>query len=360
MFIVLIILMLTIASRARVAEMGTFFNDYISKERSTAVKGVFVLLVFLSHYSQYVTLDGVYDKPYLVLQQHLNQMIVALFLFYSGFGMAQAIKNKGFGYIKTIPTKRFLSVLINFDIAVILFLIINFIFGKTFDFKTILLSLIGWLNVGNSNWYIFVILVLYIYIYISFFAIKWGNNKYSRLLCTVILTLLTIGFVYSQMMLKRPGYTYNTAILLPLGFWYSLFKEKAEKIIMKNDYIYSAVCALCLGAYIYFYFIRFKSIYSYSLWAIAFTLDVVLFTMKLSLSNPFINWFGNHVFSIYILQRIPMMIFKNLNLFENHRYIFLVLSFVITVFLAGIFDYFTGKLSRLIWNRKKKNTLIDR
>lgn len=353
MLIVLIFLLIAVSSRARVAESGTFFSDYISKERTNAIKGIFVLLVFLSHYSQYVKLDGFYDKPYLVLQQHLNQMVVAMFLFYSGFGIAEAIKRKGFAYIKTIPTKRFLSVLINFDIAIVLFLIINFIFGKTFDIKTILLSFIGWLNVGNSNWYIFVILVLYICIYISFFCVKWGNNKYSELLGTVVLTLLTIAFVYSQMILKRPFYTYSTAILLPLGFWYSLFKDKIEKIIMKNDYIYSAVCSLCLAGYIYFYFIRFKSIYSFSLWGIFFTLAVVLFTMKISLSNPFINWFGNHVFSIYILQRIPMMIFKNLNLFENNRYIFLILSFVITVLLAGIFDYFTGKLSSIIWRKNK-------
>ena len=103
---------------------------------------MFVILVIFQHWSQYVELNGIYDEPYLVLQAHLNQMIVAMFLFYSGYGMMESTKAKGIAYIKGIPGKRLLTVLVNFDIAVLIFFVVKSILGETFQVSTILFSLI--------------------------------------------------------------------------------------------------------------------------------------------------------------------------------------------------------------------------
>lgn len=43
-----------------------------------------------------------------------------VFLFYSGYGIMESIKNKGEKYISTVPKKRILNVLVNFDIAVLI------------------------------------------------------------------------------------------------------------------------------------------------------------------------------------------------------------------------------------------------
>ena len=75
---------------------------------------------------------------------------------------------------------------------------------------------------------------------------------------------------------------------------------------------------------------------------------ILLFTMKVSIDSPILSWFGSHVFSIYILQRIPMMILDWLGISRSHKYYFLVLSFVITILIAMIFDDITSKLWRLL------------
>lgn len=52
----------------------------MSREKTSVIKGIFVILIFLSHYSGYVVLEDQYDDiPYLLLQNHLHQMVVVMF-----------------------------------------------------------------------------------------------------------------------------------------------------------------------------------------------------------------------------------------------------------------------------------------
>ena len=114
MLFVLIILIMIITASSKAASKNEFITEYLSISNTLSIKGIFVLLVLLSHYSQYVSLSSDYDKPYLALQSHLNQLVVAMFLFYSGFGIMEQIRTKGFSYVKTVPTKRFFEIIVEF------------------------------------------------------------------------------------------------------------------------------------------------------------------------------------------------------------------------------------------------------
>lgn len=225
MFFFLAVLMFITLNSAKIAPANEFFDDYLSKEKTNAIKGIFVILIIFSHYSQYVKLGGIYDEPYLSLQKHLHQMVVAMFWFYSGYGMQEAISKKKFAYVKDIMTKRFWKVLVNFDLAVLLFLIVGTILGKKYSLDNILLSFVGWSSVGNSNWYIFVTLILYILVFISFCLLKRYDEKWALYAGTAIMTVLSVVFIYVMMKVGRPTRYYNTTILFVLGMWYSLLKK---------------------------------------------------------------------------------------------------------------------------------------
>ena len=62
----------------------------LSVEQTTMIKGIFVLLIFASHVSQYLDLSQSSDlltRGYSVIRNKLGQLIVAPFLFYSGYGI---------------------------------------------------------------------------------------------------------------------------------------------------------------------------------------------------------------------------------------------------------------------------------
>ena len=69
-----------------------YFDDYLSREKTAAINGIFVLLVFYRHYSGYAdTLGGKYDNLTIALDAFMGQMIVVPFLFFSGYGIMRQI-----------------------------------------------------------------------------------------------------------------------------------------------------------------------------------------------------------------------------------------------------------------------------
>ena len=348
MLIYLIVLLVLCCMGLQTAKKNEFFSDYCGKTQTSAINGVFVLVVFLSHASTYVTLDGPLDAAYLTFKGYLRQLIVASFLFYSGYGMLESIRNKGLSYVKSIPGKRFFKVLLHMEIAVLLFLLTDFAIGKSFDLKTTLLAFTFWESIGNSNWYIFAILWMYLLVFASFFVCRanlWGG--------TILTTILAGGYVAAMLFAGKDTWWYNTALLYPLGMWYSLLKPQIEKLVMKNDVTWFLSAGVLLVPYVFCYLRRDTHLAWYYMWGALFILLLVLLTMKVKIGNSILSWFGSHVFSIYILQRIPMMVFTKLGLAEQ-RYSFITLSFLATLVLAVLFDAALEKLDNAIWGRKKQ------
>lgn len=343
----LIILLFIMIKTAHISKPDEFQRDYISRENSNVIKGIFVILIVFSHASQYITLQGIYDEPYMILRDHLNQMVVAMFFFYSGFGMMKSILAKKFSYVKNIPGKRFLVNLIHFDIAVVLFLILQLILGKTFSVSTILLSFIGWESVGNSNWYMFAIFSVYLMMFLAFYLIRWLDKPIAYYVANVIMTALLVLFVFWEIRMGQPAWCYNTVILFSLGSWYAMLQRPIEKIMMKNDRIYSFLCALLLFIYYVSYRNRWSGgIERYTIWAVAFTIMVVFFTMKITFHSRILLWFGEHIFSVYILQRIPMLLLSRMGIAAQDKYAFLILSILAVIVLAIVFDSLVEKLDK--------------
>lgn len=143
------------------------YNEgFLEKCQTDAIKGIFIIVVFINHIGGYYTQCGTdlsawYDKIFFLPAKALGQLMVVMFLFYSGYGVMEGIKNKGQTYIVSVPRKRVLGTLINFDIAVIIFAVTAFLLGIPLTLQHFYISLIGWDSVGNSNWYIFVIMICY-------------------------------------------------------------------------------------------------------------------------------------------------------------------------------------------------------
>ena len=108
-----------------------FFGDFLSIDQCNAIKGVFILTVFIRHSLQYILRSGYLfttfpDKLFLQIDRELGQLIVVMFLFYSGFGVMESICKKKMDYVHSMPKRRILTTLLNFDIAIFFFFILNY------------------------------------------------------------------------------------------------------------------------------------------------------------------------------------------------------------------------------------------
>lgn len=335
-FFLLILLALIILNLKRTKE-------HLDKEQTNNIKGIFILIVFFSHFNSYVNIGESLDLPYLKAITWFSQAMVTPFLFYSGYGIMEQIKKKGNEYIKSIPKKRIITTMIKFDIAVLIFLILSILFKKEISILKVLLSLIGWESLGNSNWYIFDILILYLITYISFRFIK--KQKIS-LLITTILTLIYMLIFYKFNI--KPTYWYDTMPCYIIGMYYSFYKEQIQKYISNNSIIYFATVLLSLAGTIFLKSQNPTLIYTI-MFNTFFITTIVLITTKISVYSKTLSWCGTHLFEIYILQRIPMIIMQELNL-SISIYLYFIVSLIVTIVLTITYKKLTDKiLSKIVF-----------
>ena len=313
--------------------------NYLSKENTTAVNGIFILVVFLSHLREYVTLPQILQG----FTSSLGQLMVAMFLFYSGYGVMESIKKKGIEYVREIPLKRVGKVLFSFDIAVLVFAVLNILLEIPFTLPKFLLSLVGWESLGNSNWYIFVVLCLYFITWLSFMI---GKDKRWVSFCFLVVFSVILFFILYE---TKESWWYNTLTAYPFGVFFSLTKEKWDKYLSKNI----VWLPVAVGSVFVTVILRPQSwhFYVYLLMTITYCLFIICITKKVPVYNPVLYWLGGHLFEIYILMRIPMIVLKRIQVPILHTpLVFGLVSLVITLLMAAGFHWF---LQRKITFRKE-------
>ena len=71
-------------------KFAKFHCDYMSIERTGSIKGIFAVIIFLSHIRQYCGVVFSADNIVIWGLDIIGQLMVALFFFYSGFGVLHA------------------------------------------------------------------------------------------------------------------------------------------------------------------------------------------------------------------------------------------------------------------------------
>lgn len=327
------------------------FEDYMSPQKTGALKGVFVIIVVLSHLRQYITLDNsAYNLPFQKFMVFLGQLMVVVFLFYSGYGVLLGLRKKD-GYAVSIITKRVPKVLLHFDIAVVIFFVLGWLTGRHYPVTKLLRSLIGIDGVGNSVWFITVILILYI---ITFAVFVFARKKI--ILGTLITTLASAAVVVLFLHFRPHEYWwYDTIMCYPLGMWYAIAKERIDKALLPNFGKWLVCTAAAIAVFIALRQLRFDmngSRIVFIFEALAFAMVIVFVSMRMSVNNSVLRWFGNHVFSVYILQRIPMIVLSFFGM-NDKPFLFSAACFAITIVIAELYDRMTDKLDVMLRLSKK-------
>ena len=322
------------------------YIDYLSYDTTNAIKGIFIALVFITHAIPYVLNSGyVFDdsfasKLFLFIYSFIGQWIVAMFLFYSGYGVMESIQKKGHDYISSLPRKRILTTLVNFDIAVALFALVSLFTTNKYTIKEYLLSFIGWESVGNSNWYIFVIMLCYFLTYHSFRNFK-GQNIYLY----ACLLLCLILFSVPLMSLFKPNWWYDTMLCFAAGVFYSVLRKHIEpflKLYYWPILIILLLFLLCLNKIPY----SIKGFTS-NAFCLVFCLLIIMLSMKIKINNSVLIWAGKNLFPLYIYQRIPMIILSSFYdgaFVATYPVFYIVVCLLVTLIFTYFYKYWTVKL----------------
>lgn len=309
-------------------------RECVSISQTTCINGIFVILFFLSHFCQYVDTSSMpYFQPYLFLRSHLGQLIVAPFLFYSGYGIMEQIKTKGNRYVNDIPRKRIIKTWLHFALAIVLFLLVDLFIEAHYPIKQIILSFFAWESVGNSNWYIFAILCMYIATYVAF---KCCSQKKTSI---ILVGAFSCIYIVAMHFFKDGSWWYDTVLCYPAGMVLSYSKDKFLRCIERYKLPALITCALIT---LFLYTLQ-GNIIAHELLAILFCLDIILICSFIRIENQVLLFLGQHTFEIYILQRIPMILLQN----RIGGYAYLILSFTATIVISILFKKLERKVDLL-------------
>lgn len=340
----------------KIKGLNEYFKDYMDLENTSSIKGIFVWMIVFSHNRGYYPKNFKYF--YFKILTCTGQKMVSLFLFYSGFGIIELIKKKGLLYVKSLPKKATI-LFIKYQLILLIFLINNIILGIKMNIKIYLLSIIFIKNLGNSNWFAFTIIHLYYYSFLSFIIIKNKSYIFISLIIMSIICYFHIFITYNYIYPKGLN-TIDNILTFLIGMFYSLLKNNIDTFVMKNDILYFENVSLFL--FIIYYFSRNKNHLLFrSLTNSFFSLIFVIISMKIRFNNEFLKLLNTHSYSIYLLQRIIMIIVYKRQLFKKNECIRFPFIFSCTLLISILFDRYTGFVN-IIFNKNickhKKNNLL--
>ncbi|WP_177918926.1 acyltransferase family protein [uncultured Eubacterium sp.] len=350
MIIFVFIIVMIMLYGIKPAKPNKYFDPCTHKQTSM-INGIFTMLILVSHASMYLTYGGRWlHNSYAEFRGYLGQFVVAPFLFYSGFGMMESIAKKGQDYIRGIPKNRFFKVWYHFALALIPYLILCILRHNNISVSHFILSLIGYKSLGNSNWYMFDLFIMYIVIYLCFTV--FNKSRVAGVISVFVVTYI-ISKIFQE---AEMDLIFVISIFcMPTGMAFSLLRPYLKRLVTKNDFVYLLVF-VGLGVAVHFLQIdKYESPYIYNLYQIAGIFAITMFCMKFKIENKIIEFFSKHIFSIFMLQRVPMIILDHFKVSEN-PYLFVSLSFVFTIIIAVIFDIFTAYTDKLIFSITNQTT----
>ncbi len=316
-----------------------FNREYLTFDTTNTVKGFFILLVFISHVVPYTVKSGAeFCNLFWLVHNRIGQWIVAMFLFYSGYGIMESIKKKGNAYIAAIPKHRILNTLLNFDVAVLAFIVVSIFVGADFSLQHCLLAFTGWETVGNSNWYIFIILLCYLVTYISFSCSN--NRKLNALVCLLLSLLMMILLSFF-----KQDYWYNTMLCYSAGIFFSKYRDIVEPFVCRHYWVMLTVIVLFM--IVLCNLPLFARGLVYNAFTVTFCAFVLLLTLKLKLNSPILLWCGKNLFPLYIYQRIPMILIASISggaFVADYPVIYTFVCLIITALIAYLYRFWAVKL----------------
>lgn len=288
----------------------------IDRQTTNNAKAVAIVLVLLGHL---VSSNKTTLPAYI---QEFATFSVDVFLFLSGYGLTKSFDKNG---ISSFLSKRFASVYIPFFIATLVTSMYRGFYGEKWN--EIIMTLTFYsrnLPIDPTMWFIYFICAWYICFWVVFSIFR---NKNIQLL---FLFAISIIFLYF------PGREYSYV----LSSMFSLHAFSFPVGILFARYIYFNrqqtifTCSIFAIAFIMFFYntAMYRNNIIVSATGIVFSIFIIYSLSLINKTNFILSYLGVHSYEIYLFEGIFRW-----NNFSNDRIINAILFFITAISLASLF-----------------------
>lgn len=341
---ILIIFFIFFIWDAKVKPNGTY-DDYLSKESTIPLRGIFAILIIFHHISQRTSSGYIFSSL-----SYFGFLNVSVFFVLSGYGLMYQLKSKGDSYLNGFMSKRLPSILIPYiNVSILYYILRNSLHIRT-KVKDLLLGLINGKPIVSFSWYVIALCYFYLLFYLS--------CKFSKKITHVIGAVFFFTCLYCLLCYScnYESWWYNSIF----SFWFGLilfaYKNRSKFTHIKiNPYLaITTVFLLFVASFSACHLInqRFIRLAFQEVTACLFPLFICLICKKIRFNNKFLNYLGTRSYELYLAQEIPILVFRSDNLlFVNNDIIYSLLIIAISLVCAELlfrFDSFLIKKWKLL------------
>ena len=292
----------------------------VSLVESFSLRGLAMVMIILSHYSQYF----IGDEPVLKL---LGVPGCAIFFFLSGYGMSISTESH--------KSVRYFVNKIGFLYATLVFANILFVLcfqSTNHEISYVVLSVLGFTHIFVCDWYIIATILMYVCLFIVQVLPTVFNTTRN-----VIALLVVVSVIY--ILLNRVNA--SSILLFPLGYYVGRTKLNLDLRVLKVSTIVCVVCFLIR--------VMTNGYVNTPALLIVFMLYLVLhyplcyYVKQLTKKSALLRIIGKESMAVYYMQGLSLLLIREF-LSDNNLFIILMLLMLLTAVLTYFFSIATKVL----------------
>ncbi len=287
-------------------------GDILPREFTQAVSGLCACLIMLSH-SLY-SFDALYAfSAYPGQVFLLDQLVVAPFLFFSGYGLVLSARSKP-RYIENLPKKKMLPLYLRFaafntlSVALACALKTGFRTGALlksfFCLDTVLMG-----RLGSCSWFVAVLLLLWGAAYLSFRLFR-GREKQALIMASILSAEIYIFLRVAGL----PSPWWDTLLVFPLGLWTAYFSKPLGEVLRRNtllntELILTFALLLILNEMGFRRTGTARAFFTAPLFLCA---GMTVLSARFTAGNRFLRWCGRRALYLYLVQEPVLRLLQQL------------------------------------------------
>lgn len=320
-----------------VKPFGTLNKDYLSLESCASFRGIFALVVIFHHLAQR-TSGGVLFH----LFSYVGHLAVAVFFFYSGYGLMKKHMSSPQYYEKFL-LNRIPSILFPYLVITAVYWLYYAGTGEVYNFKQVMVStFVTGFPIIPYSWYVIVILLFYVafWLLMTLFKERYTLMMIGACLLQLIYILFCDRFHYGI-------WWYNSAFTFVVGMFWA-YKESDILALLEKNFLISAIAVISLGAVCFwgtFFVEREMILLALQITsACLFCIIVVMFSMKFTIRGKVAHFFGTISLELYLIQGLPIMLLQNMERLIPNELLWCLVTLSLSVVLAAAFHVLFTKM----------------
>ena len=346
-WIVLALWLIMLFAGAKVMKRGQWNGEALSFSHTKAILGFCAIGVIIHHCAEKTSaywLPSYAYTPGLEWFTDMGFLLVALFFFYSGYGLYQSLKTKK-NSLQFFFAKRYTPLIFAYFATLPFFILLMKIY------KVRGIHPLFW---SPHSWYIFAILYFYLVFWLGFRFFK--NENTAILICT----LGTVAWILICIIMDLGLWWHNTCHLFVIGIVFSKYEKKILSALRKIFFILIPPCVILTAAGLLMSrYIGLIMMLGYMMSSVTFVLLIILISMKVKIGNPVLIFYGKMTLELYLAHGIFSELFSRNVIAEyaiSKCHIKNIALYLVTVIVCGTLAAYP--LS--IINQRIKKSLLNR